>query len=142
MKAADSVFQLPDQKKIVRGLVQVITAAVDVIIIQTIIETILRKAGGKSDRSKPKLSKEERDARNLAKFTIREDIFLLVAKVISWKTGSLDSRSMQTEDKISVVEWEQYTKFLLEISKTESVETVKNKLNSIYSAIRKNQGFI
>ena len=48
---------------------------------------------------------------------------------------------MQTQEKISSTEWEKYEKHLLDISKTEDVKVVKEKLRNIFSAIQANQGF-
>jgi len=48
---------------------------------------------------------------------------------------------MQSQEKISVIEWKRYEKHLLDISKTEDVSVVKEKLKITFSAIRTNQGF-
>ncbi len=68
-------------------------------------------------------------------------MFQLVAKIISWKTYSLDSQSVQNQEKITATEWKQYEKHLLEISKTEGTEVIKKKLITIHSQIKNNQGF-
>jgi hypothetical protein len=48
---------------------------------------------------------------------------------------------MQNQDKVTKEEWKKYEKHLLDISKTEYVGDVKNKLKKIFEAIQKNQGF-
>ena len=68
-------------------------------------------------------------------------MFYLVSKVISWKTKSQDSLSMQNKDKITKDEWRRYEIHLLEISKSEYVEQVKEKLKKIFNIIKQNQGF-
>ena len=90
---------------------------------------------------KPKLSKEEQRSKELEVSEAKEAVFHLVAKVISWKTRSQDSYSMQNKEKISPAEWQKYEKHLLDISKTEDVQTVKEKLKTIHSQIEANHGF-
>lgn len=90
---------------------------------------------------KTKLTKEEQKSKELEASTAKEEMFQLVAKIISWKTKSQDSYSMQNKNKISVTEWQQYKKHLMDISKTDGADKVKEKLKDIYSAIQNNQGF-
>lgn len=68
-------------------------------------------------------------------------MFELVSRIISWRTRSTDSQSMQNQKRITSKEWKQYEKHLLEISKTDHVSVVKEKLANIHSAIQANQGF-
>lgn len=90
---------------------------------------------------KPKLTKEEKTAKDLAANAVKKEMFRLASKIISWRTKSVDSLSMQNEEKITKLEWQQYEKHLLDISKTQSVKEVKEKLAGIFTAIKKNQGF-
>ncbi len=88
-----------------------------------------------------KLTKEEQKVKALEAIKAKERIFNLVVKIISWKTESKDSSSMQTQNKITAEEWQRYKKHLLDISKTEGVEVVKGKLKEVYLAIKKHNGF-
>lgn len=88
-----------------------------------------------------KLTREQQKDKALQLSQAREKTFTLVSKIISWKTASRDSSSMQSRDKITQQEWSAYKKHLLTISKTESTEVVKAKIESIQVAIEKHQGF-
>lgn len=88
-----------------------------------------------------KLTKEEQKTKALETSAAKEKIYTLVSKVISWNTQSKDSNSMQSLNKITAEEWQRYKKHLLEISKTDSVEVVKEKIKKIYSTIQQHQGF-
>ena len=105
------------------------------------ILTILLEGINFYTMSQSLLTKEERNAKSLAKSTAREEMYQLVAKIISWKTRAVDSHSMQHQKKISASEWKRYEKHLLEISKEEGTQAVKEKLALIHEAIELNQGF-
>jgi hypothetical protein len=88
-----------------------------------------------------KLTREEQKTKALEAHVIKEEIFSLVTKIISWKTQARDSIFLQSMDRITPDEWQRYKKHLLSISKSESVEVVKGKLKAIYNLIQSNDGF-
>ena len=90
---------------------------------------------------RPKLTKEEKTAKDLAANAVKKEMFRLASKIISWRTKSVDSPSIQNQEKITKLEWQQYEQHLLDISKTQSVKEVKEKLITIFAAIQNNQGF-
>ncbi len=77
----------------------------------------------------------------MAAFTAKEEVFQLVAKIISWKTRSVDSHSMQNQKKVSASEWQEYEKHLFGVYKTETKEEVQARLLTIQEAITLNEGF-
>lgn len=87
------------------------------------------------------LTKEEKKLITLKAQEARDKSFKLVVKIISWETGSMDSNAIKTENKISPVEWATYKRHLLTISKSESVEKVKEKLSQAYKSIKEHGGF-
>lgn len=88
-----------------------------------------------------KLSKEEQKLQILENQRLNEITHKLVVKIIIWKSGKLDGTSLTKNDKINKQEWGDYVKHMLNISKIESVERVKNKINETKLAIKLNGGF-
>lgn len=88
-----------------------------------------------------KLSKEELKEKALATQAANDKIHKLVVKIISWNNGLPDSIAVKTNNKISNEEWSKYKTHLLNISKIDSVEKVKNKIQDIYSSIKSKGGF-
>ncbi len=87
------------------------------------------------------LSKEERKLVILKAQEAREKIFKLVVKIISWQTRSMDSIAIKHADKVTNHEWIRYKQHLLNISKSESTERVRDKLTQTYNAIKEHGGF-
>lgn len=88
-----------------------------------------------------KQTKDERARALMEKQKANENIHNLVLKIISWKFGPLEGAFISEEDKISAYEWNSYKTHILNISKTESVETVKEKLQKTREAILNHNGF-
>ncbi len=88
-----------------------------------------------------KLSKEDKKQAALENHEENERIHALVVKIISWRSGILDGAIIQKNNKVTPKEWEEYKKHLLRISKVESPERVKEKLNDTYESIKKRGGF-
>ncbi len=93
--------------------------------------------------SKPKslLTRDEKRLALLKVQEVRDKLFKLIAKVISWETGALDSIAVKSLNKITKQEWLTYKKHILGITTSESIEKVKEKLNQTYKDIKKNNGF-
>lgn len=89
---------------------------------------------------KPK-TLDERKLALLKAQQVRDKMFDLVVKIISWETGSLNSFVVKAKNKISAVEWSQYKKYQLDIPTTASIDKVKKKLNTTYQSIIENGGF-
>lgn len=87
------------------------------------------------------LTKDQQKEASLEKQIQNEQIHMLVVKIISWKTGIVDGATITHDDKITPEEWNKYTKHLLNISKTDSVEKTKQKIADIEKAIKSNGGF-
>ena len=88
-----------------------------------------------------KLTKEEKKVIAQENHEESERIHALVVKIISWRSGLLDGAVIQESNKITAKEWDEYKKHLLRISKVESPERVKEKLNETYESIKKRDGF-
>lgn len=88
-----------------------------------------------------KLTKEEKKIQAQENHEENERIHALVVKIISWRSGLLDGAIIQEQNKITPKEWDEYKKHLLRISKVESPEKVKEKINNTYEAIKKRGGF-
>lgn len=84
---------------------------------------------------------DERKLALLKAQEIRNKMFNLVVKIISWETGSPNSLVVKAENKISPAEWTQYKKHQMQIPTTESIEKVKSKINQTYTSISENGGF-
>lgn len=85
-----------------------------------------------------KLSREEQKKAALEHQKQNEQIHQLVVKIISWKSGSLGSSCL---NKITNREWSNYRQHILKISKTESPDRVKGKLEATREAIQNHDGF-
>jgi hypothetical protein len=90
---------------------------------------------------KPKLTKEEQKAATKEAHEASERIHSLVVKIISWKAGILDGAVITESNKITKREWEKYRQHILRISKTESVEKVKDRLKETQQSIQSHNGF-
>lgn len=88
-----------------------------------------------------KLSKEEKKIAAQENHEENERIHSLVVKIISWRSGLLDGAVIQESNKITPKEWDEYKKHLTRISKIDSPERVKEKLNETYESIKKRGGF-
>lgn len=93
-----------------------------------------------SDR-RPIATKDERKLAILKAQEARDKIFKLVVKIISWETGSLNSMAVKSLNKITEAEWSNYKKYTLEISTSDNVDKVKEKLIQTYKDINRNGGF-
>lgn len=93
------------------------------------------------DLPKVKLSKEEQELAALKKHAENEKIHSLVVKIISWRFGILEGASIIDSNKVTQKEWGKYKKHILNISKVESVERVKEKLKETQTCIQNNGGF-
>src|SRR5437588_102796 len=82
-----------------------------------------------------KLSREEQKKAALEHQKANELIHQLVVKIISWKSGS------SQVNKITTREWTNYRQHILRISKTESPDRVKGKLEATKEAIQNHGGF-
>ncbi len=71
----------------------------------------------------------------------REIVHKLVVKIIVWRSGFVNGLDVGFRDKITVSEWFDYKKHILDISKIESREKVENKIQKTREAIEKNGGF-
>ncbi len=88
-----------------------------------------------------RLTKEEQKLAILENQRLHELTHQLVVKIIIWKSGKLDSTSITKSNKVTPQEWNKYQNHMLNISKTESVERVKDKLNQTKQDIRDHGGF-
>lgn len=91
--------------------------------------------------NKPLLSKDERKLIVLKAQAAKEKIFKLVVKIISWESGSLDSFTVKSSNKITQEEWLQYKKQRMDISTPETRDKAKDKLAQTYNSIKENGGF-
>lgn len=65
----------------------------------------------------------------------------LVIKIISWRSGLVEGASIQSDNKISVLEWDEYSEYMLKISNVEHIEKTKDRLNKTHLEITNNNGF-
>ena len=88
-----------------------------------------------------RLSKEEQKLQILENQRQNEITHNLVVKIIIWKSGKLDGTNLLSTNKITPKEWSTYKKHMLEISKIDSIEKVKAKLEETRQDIKTNGGF-
>lgn len=88
-----------------------------------------------------RLSKEEQKLQILENQRLNEITHNLVVKIIIWRSGKLDGTNLLASNKITPKEWATYKKHMLNISKIESVEKVKAKIEETRQAIKANGGF-
>ena len=89
-------------------------------------------------------TKQTKDERNLAlleKQKANEITHNLVLKIISWKSGPMAGARISEDNKISPKEWSAYKAHIMNISKTESVERVKERIQKTHDAIKSHNGF-
>lgn len=65
----------------------------------------------------------------------------LVVRIIKWREGFSDNEVMQPCKQVTPEEWSKYVKGSLQISKSESVSKVKDRLKTCEDLIRSHQGF-
>lgn len=100
----------------------------------------MTKTNLQSDRTDLILGREEKRLAALKIQAERDKRFKLVAKIISWETGSMDSIAVKTLDRITNSEWSIYKDHILAIATVETVEKVKEKLDQTFENIKKNGG--
>lgn len=86
-------------------------------------------------------TREERKLAALKAQKSKEKVFKLVAKVISWETGSVDSIAVKAADKVTHQEWLQYKKHQIGIYGADNIEKARDKLAQTYKFIKENGGF-
>lgn len=87
------------------------------------------------------MSKDERKLAALENQKVKEKMFKLVVKIISWESGSLESVAIKSVNKITPNEWLQYKKHRTNISAALDKKKVKDNLVQTYNSIRSNGGF-
>ncbi len=85
------------------------------------------------------LTREQQKLATLEHQKQNEQIHQLVVKIISWKSGA--GASSPNSAKITPKEWSSYKKHILTISKIESPERIKSKLEAVKEAIQNRDGF-
>lgn len=89
----------------------------------------------------PSKTQDERKLAILKAQAAKDKLFKLVVKIISWESDSLDSVVVKSLNKITEAEWLNYRKYTLNISTSQSLEKVKEKLTQTYKNIRAHGGF-
>ncbi|MDP3758747.1 MAG: hypothetical protein Q8Q86_03435 [Candidatus Daviesbacteria bacterium] len=89
----------------------------------------------------PSKTQDERKLAILKAQAAKDKLFKLVVKIISWESDSLDSVVVKSLNKITEAEWLNYRKYTLNISTSQSLEKVKEKLTQTYKNIRSHGGF-
>lgn len=100
----------------------------------------MTKTNLQSDKTDQILNREEKRLAALKVQAERDKRFKLVAKIISWETGSMDSIAVKSLDRITDSEWSIYREHILGIATAETVEKVKQKLDQTFEDIKKNDG--
>lgn len=102
----------------------------------------MTKTNLQSDRTDLILDREQKRLAALKIQAERDKRFKLVAKIISWETGSMDSIAVKSLDRITETEWSIYKEHILGIATAETVEKVKAKLAQTFEDIKRNDGFV
>ncbi|MBI2196916.1 hypothetical protein HYU45_04900 [Candidatus Daviesbacteria bacterium] len=89
----------------------------------------------------PSKTQDERKLALLKAQAAKDKLFKLVVKIISWESGSLDSVVVKSLNKITEAEWLNYRKYTMNISTSQSLEKVKEKLTQTYKNIQSHGGF-
>lgn len=89
----------------------------------------------------PSKTTDDRKLALLKAQAAKDKLFKLVVKIISWESGSLDSAVVKSLNKITETEWLNYRKYTLNISTSQSLDKVKEKLSQTYKNIQAHGGF-
>ena len=95
----------------------------------------------KAKQLKDSQSKEERKLALIENQKVKEKAFKLSVKIISWESGSLGSTVVQSVDRISPKEWEQYKRTRSTVIAAIDRNKVKSDLEKTYNSIKENGGF-
>lgn len=86
-------------------------------------------------------NKDERKLALLKAQQEKEKMFKLMVKIISWESGSLDSNTVRSENKITQKEWLEYKKQRMSIATIYDKDKAKKKLTLTFNSIKANGGF-
>lgn len=87
------------------------------------------------------ITKDERKLAILKAQKVKESVYKLVVKIISWESGAAESTVIKSANKITPEEWLRYKKQRMDIFATVDKEKMKDKLAQTYNSIKANGGF-
>jgi hypothetical protein len=71
----------------------------------------------------------------------REEWYKIVVKILRWKDNYYEKIGFEFNNKISIAEWQQYCKHMVEICVTKGASHTVNELKELESLIKKHGGF-
>lgn len=87
------------------------------------------------------LSKEEKKLADIELKEIKEKAFKLIVKIISWENGSNGSIVVQSANKITPEEWQQYKKERMNAFSAADKDKGRKEIEESFNSIKAHGGF-